>query len=584
MAAACPCLAQAPAAPDDPAERARRFVAEAQQHPESLDAAGARQALAALDAAGEVDSVEGRWLIDRLLDANPGDTELLWLRARLRSAVGDVEGAIRDLEALVAAGPAPELRAAALRRLARAYEETGRAADEVRVDRVLLDEKLEDPVPVLIRMAKAYRRLGDIRSTREVIDRLLVVAPDELRFNADLVWIAAETSRRVDPPLVAGRRYLAFANLFPDDPRSVEALLEAARLAQTAGHLRGAALIATTAIDRGGEGRLAESARLLRAGIEERLEQHDAARRDYHAVVSRTLDPALAAEALRELVELSLSADGLEPTLRMLAGMASRGDGYSRTFATSHFARLMRVGEKELVRTDRDAAFWVTVAREIGNLDVLPATTRLRAARFFGSLGDTEQVVQIAGPLAATLGPDGDAARALLAEHDIDPPFGERRVPLARRAVALWRARDWNGLVELLDDATLAAHGSPRLRALRADAELRLGRPDAALRVLGRNPASASERLLRGDAASMRGDWKTACASYRSAAGDDLSAVERAWCEVRLAECAHRDGDTERSRERIARWIAAPEPVGPACAATVLGIAWGLAPGGGVRR
>ncbi len=586
-AAAYPSWAEPPsgeAAPADPGDRARAFVLEAQAHPETLDVPAARAALAALDADGEVDSVEGRWLLDRLLEAEPDDTELLWLRARLRSAVGDVPGTIHDLETLVAASPPAALRATALRWLARSYAEEGRYREEVRIERILLDEQLEEPVPVLIRLAKAHRRLGNLKATREVLDRLLHIAPDELRFNPDLVWIAAETSRRVDEPLRAGRRFLDFANLFPDDPRSVEALVEAARLMQNAGRLQGARMIAGEAIARGGDGHMAAAARLLRAEIEERLGRRREARADYHYVVTHTLDPSLAADALRELVELSLSDDGLRPTLLMLAGMTIRGDGYSKTFGASHFARLMRAGHEKLVRTDRDAAFYMTLAFEMGAPELLPAEVRIRAARFFGSLGDREKVQRILAPLAATLGEQGRKARALMAEHGLKTPLGEAKAKLDERATLLWRARDWKALAELLDDTTLATAGTPRLRALRADAELRLGRPAEARRVLDRAPRSGSGKILFADAASLRGDWKAACAAYRAAAADDLPAVERAWCEVRVAACEHREGQPDRARKRIARLMNAPEPIGPACAATVLGLQWGLEPATEARR
>ena len=579
VAAAAPAPGQ-----DDPAGRARRFVAEARRHPGSLDVPAARDALSALDAAGDVDSAEGRWLIDRLLEAEPGDTELLWLRARLRTAVGDLDGAIRDLEALVAASPPRDLLAAALRRLSRAYAEAGRPADQLRIDRILLDEKLEDEVPVLVRMAKAYRARGDLKSTRQVLDRLLLVAPDELRFNADLVWIAAEISARVDEPLAAGRRYLAFANLFPDDPRCVEALLEAARLMRKAGHPRGAMLIAGEAVERGGQGRLSEKALLLRAGIEEQIGEKQRARVDYYSVVAHTLDPALAADALRELVELSLAEDGLQPTLMMLAGLAIRGDGYCRTFAASHFVRLMRVSEDKLIHDDRDAAFYMTIAFEMGDPELLPAGVRLRAARFFGSLGDGRKVAEILGPLATRLGETGRRARELLAEHGLEVPLGGQTMSLVERAERLWRRRAWGELIELLDDTTLSREDSPRLRALRADAELRVGRPGTARRVLGPSPRTGPEKILLADAESLLGNWKKACAHYRAAAGDDLPRVERAWCEVRVAECEHREGRTSRSRQRLVRLMQADQPPGPACAARVAGIAWGLAlPGEGTR-
>ncbi|UCF67688.1 MAG: tetratricopeptide repeat protein, partial [Acidobacteriota bacterium] len=198
--------------------------------------ATARTLLDALDRSGSGQGAEAAWLVQHLMETHPDDPRLAWRWADQQRHQGDPKGALSDLQHLIETHPEHSIAVRARRALPALFLAVGQPAESARADEALIADGLADPIPVLQRLARTYAQLGEPGQAREALDRLRALAPERVTYDPTLMWIAAETAERLDPPETAAAAMLRFANLVPDDRRRSSALLHAAKAFREVGN------------------------------------------------------------------------------------------------------------------------------------------------------------------------------------------------------------------------------------------------------------------------------------------------------------------------------------------------------------
>lgn len=503
--------------------------------------AAARAWLSRLDASGAGEGAAARWLVDALIARGAQDPALAWRRGLARAESGEVDGAILDFERVASEHDGP-LRVRAARALPALYVATGRLAEAARADERLLDEAWADPLPVLARLASTELTQGRVGHARLSLERLATIDPLRAVHDADLAWMRADIARRLDPPRDAAASLLRFASLHAHDARAVPALVAAGERLLAAGDAPAALLAADDAVARAADPATAVEARLLRASIAKRLDRADVARDDVQRALADAPDPSTADRALERVIALDVEESGVLTALARLSQTTRGPDGIARELAGSHFDRLLRFGWERLLADGADPLFLARLA-ERARRDALPPGLAMRAAERAESLGDASTAAHLYAIAGAGLGPQARDARRAQARVDANTIPRGIAAHDPEHLEALARDGRWDALAEAVDAAPGDALLEPA-RVLRARAAFKQGETARALAVLEGLPQPGVEAaVLRGDARALAGEWDEACADWqRALAGSSDALALRAWIEVRLAECALRDG------------------------------------------
>ncbi len=568
LAALALCLPLGWAAPS-PGDEARirelRARLERAENRGAWDAA-AFELLVELDRQGQANSSEATWLVDHLLEGHPDNPMLLWRRAMARRRKGDARGAVIDLERLVRVAPESPWAVRALRALPALYLQLGERVKAARADERLLRERLADPVAVLGRLARTYALLGRVRKVQETLARLEALEPGRIVRNPDLLWLWADAKARLGSPREAARAMLRFANVYPRDPRRPEALLRAARALEKIGRSRTALALAQEVVETADDPVKIAAARLFTAQVLEKQRDEDDAWIAYRDVLESATDPLLVAKAIRRLVDLKVEKEGRRAALLMLAGIIESGDRLSRTFARSHFDRIVRLMAPDLEKDELAAAFVLRLAERLGQVDEITPGIRLAAGRLRERVGEYDRAAAIYRVLEKHwYGPIARQARLGLARCAPDEvPEGIAPDDPARLA-ALAREEHWKVIREVLRGSRLGGRDAAAKRTLLARAAWAEGdvpAARAALEPLGEVTGEAA--LLRGDARAIAGAWEEACRDFRAAARTlPRNAPGADWAQVRVAACELREGSRERAEQRLRAILAGdpPEPV-----------------------
>ncbi len=569
LAALALCLPLTWAAPGSRRDDARiRELRERLERAENRGAwdAAAFELLVELDRQGQANSSEAIWLVDHLLEGHPDNPLLLWRRAMARRRKGDARGAVIDLERLVRVAPDSPWAVRALRALPALYLQLGERMKAARADERLLRERLADPVAVLGRLARTYALMGKVRKVRETLARLEALEPGRIARNPDLLWLWADAEDRLASPREAARAMLRFANVYPEDPRRPEALLRAARALEKLGKKKTALALAREVVETADDPAKIAAARLFTAQVLEKERKEEEAWIAYRDVLESATDPLLVAKAIRRLVDIKVEKEGHRAALLMLAGIIESGDRLSRTFARSHFDRLVRLNAKRFEGDDLEAAFVLRLAERLGQVDEITPGIRLAAGRLRERVGAYDKAAAI---------------YRVLENHWYDPVARQAKLGIARctpdrlpdgiapdepgRLAALAREQHWKVIREVLRGARLDgknAAGKRTLLARAAWAEGDVPAARAALEPLGKVTGEAA--LLRGDARALAGAWKEACRDFRAAARTlPRKAPGADWAQVRVAACELREGKRKRAEQRLRAILAGdpPEPV-----------------------
>ena len=562
------CLPLAAAAPSRPGDDRIRELRDRLAEAKDRDAweGIAFQLLVELDRHGEANSSEATWLVDHLLEGHPDNPLLLWRRAMARRRKGDARGAVLDLEKIVRVAPRSPWAVRALRALPGLYLQLGERARAARADERLLAERLADPVAVLGRLARTYALLGKVRKVRATLARLEALEPGRVVRDPDLLWLWADAEARLGSPREAARAMLRFANVFPRDPRRPEALIRAARALEKLGKRNTALALAREVVETADDPAKVAAARLFTAQVLEKERKEKEAWLAYRDVLESATDPLLVARAMRRMVDLTVEKEGRRAALLMLAGIIESGDRLSRTFARSHFDRLVRLMAPELEKDDLEAAFVLRLAERLGQVGEITPGIRLAAGRLRERVGEYDKAAAI---------------YRVLEKHWYEPVARRARLGIARcepdelpegvppddpgRLAALAREEHWKVIREVLRGPRLTGKDAAARRTLLARAAWAEGdvpAARAALEPLG--DVSGEAALLRGDARALAGAWQDACRDFRAAARTlARNAPGADWAQVRVAACELREGSRERAEQRLRAILAAdpPEPV-----------------------
>ncbi len=527
--------------------------------------------LAALDDARQSESSEANWLVSRLLEARPDDPKLLWRRAEHRRRLPDDRGAIEDLERLTRAHPGHPLALRARRALPALYLRTGMHAKSARADEALLRERLADPVAVLTRLARTYAGMGQLSSVESTLARLDALAPDRARYDPELSWLRVAAIDRLGSRDEAAGALLEFANLFPWDSRRAEALLMAARAHEESGRTTLAIALAGEAMESAGDERIASEARLLRGTLLGRTGDRDGARDEYLALLESASSPELVATALQRMIDVEVEQRGADAALLMLAGLAERGDRFTRPMARMHVERLLSALAERIADEPRDAAFHVELARRLdADLSRSPHVV-LAAARFRDRLGQRD----VADALFRAIDPqdveDPATKERVRRAHARSTPAANEPAELAADDDLVERLRELersgsheeirNVVHAALSDEDRVGPLPPPARLIAARAALALGDETGTLSLLEPlESAEAAAAVMRGDAEALSGSWERACAAYDDARRGRSEPVGASpltsWIELRLAACALRSGRREEGRGRLEALLA----------------------------
>ncbi len=562
------CLPPGWAAPPRGADQRIRELRQRLEQAEDRRAwdAAAFELLVELDRRGQANSSEAIWLIDHLLEAHPDNPLLLWRRAMARRRKGDARGALIDLERLVRVAPDSPWGVRALRALPALYLQLGERARAARADERLLREHLADPVAVLARLARTWALIGKVRRVRETLARLEALDPGRIVRNPDLLWLSADAEARLAPPLQGARAMLRFANVYPRDPRRPEALLRAARALQKAGKEKTALALAREVVETCDDPNKVAAARFFAARELDRQRDEQDAWVAYRDVLESATDPLLVAKAIRRLVDMKVRREGKRAALLMLAGIIESGDRLSRTFARSHFDRIVRLMAPELEKNDLEAAFVLRLAERLGQVDEITPGIRLAAARLRERVGAYGRAASLYRVLEKYwYEPVARRARLGIARCTPDKlPEGIAPDDPARLA-ALAREEHWKVIRQVLRGKRLEGRDAAAKRLLLARAAWAGGdvpAARAALEPLGEVTGEAA--LLRGDARALAGAWEEACRDFRAAARSlPRNQAGADWARVRVAACELREGNRARAEQRLRAILAEnpPEPV-----------------------
>ena len=525
----------------------------------------ARRLLVALDRRGLGRQAEALWLVGHLLETVPDDPVLLWRRGDAARRGEDAAGAIDDFEHLVRVAPRHPLGVRARRALPALYLAAGRHADAARADEELLAEGLADPVAVLGRLARTYALMGDTARVRSCLERLEKRAPDRVRLDPEIMWLYAESVARLGEPERTAEVMLHFANLFPRDPRRVEALSLAARAFRDSGRSELALKFIGEALEQTRDPMQAVRVRLTRGEVLASLGREDQARKDFQAVINNALEPEPAAQALRKLLDMEEREQGVRAAVLMTVGLVRNGDAFVREMARNHFDRLVRKLWPQLERDPIDAAFFLELARELDRTTALSARATFAAASLRESVGEYEQAGEIYKLQIRTIGQHGQTARRGLARTQPleEVPGIAKDDPL--RLHALEREQAWEVIGEILQGKALDGSERAYRRTLATRAAWARGQGLQAAGWLEPLPRVQGETaLLRGDARALAGRWKDACLDFRAASHGLTLVSARQWLEVRLAACEMREGRRQAARKRIEALLEGEPPPMPA--------------------
>ena len=519
--------------------------------------------LDALDRKGASQGAEALWIVDQLLTTHTDHPILLWRRGGARRRLADTSGAMQDFERLVKAAPSHPLAARALRALPALYLRDGFPQKSAAADERLIQAGLADPVAVLTRLARTYAVLGDAKKTRSALERLYALDPDRVLYDPDIAWYWADAAERTMSKAEAARVLLRFANVFPRDPRRVEAFLRAARQFKQLGASELALRLTSEAIDQGHDPGKVLEARIMRAELYQEHGLTGDARYEYQLIVDQTQEGAIAARALRRLIDMDIEEHGRRTALLTLAAFIQRGDGIAGTLARNIFETEMNLLAGEIADKPEEAVFYHELARRIDQVASLPRQIQLDAAALRESIGDNERAAALYSILASRPWGNRSVALAGLARtRPLDSGMGAEANHLDRLE-ALARDEEWAQVSNLIEQKDPLGVEEEAARKIAARAAFAQGRPQRAAELLEPIKRIKGEAaLLRGDARALDGRWTQACDDYRRARDLPLDS-ERRWLEVRMAACEFREKKIDAARIRLEAILGAdpPEPV-----------------------
>lgn len=444
-------------------------------------------------------------------------------------------------------GPTPTSRTPSAAPDDRALRELEQSAE---ADEAVLRRGGSDAELVLPRLARTYALLADMPRLRSALDRLERVAPERIRGDRELLYLAADVADRSGSREEAAAALLRFVNVFPQDGRRSEVLLRAARAFENQGEREVALQLTDEALKGAPRPATATAGQMGRAELLERIGRRAEARDEFNRVFEEAPDWDTAARALGRTIDLTIEMEGRMSALLLLAGKIQARTPFAAGVGRPLFLSLVAGLTDDLQGDPLRAAFVDELARRVGLDLVAPPALALQAAGLRERVGAYESAAVRYAPLAALRDPEGRAARAGLARCR-PREFPKDTTPDPERAAALAREEAWPVVFRAAMRSDAAGRREEGLRLVGARAAFMVHEAAAAATLLTPvQNAGGSAALMRGDARALAGDWSAACRDYRAAQGPGLLTAEDLWLAVRLAACAARSGRPSEARAR----------------------------------